>query len=194
LVFREDDNDHFLGRKPGEPIIFPCKVTHPKVSLSLFRQTRETTVQFQNEYFKVFRTDSTPENAFGRCQMRVKNIRLIYFLKVWDSSSSFENSRWSFDPKKGLTLKDPTIFDSTYYFCVGHLPLVNGKRVSIKHFSRKSGEFRRWLFSTNQTDATDILRAALVVEGNRLIIRFSSQLEIIDDCKTRNGTGTNRSP
>jgi hypothetical protein len=66
LVFREDDNDHFYGGKPGEPIIFPCKVTHPNVSLSLFRQTRETTVQFQNEYFKVFRTDSTPENAFGQ--------------------------------------------------------------------------------------------------------------------------------
>jgi hypothetical protein len=79
LVFREDDNDHFLGGKPGEPIILPCKVTHPNVSLSLFRQTRETTVQFQNEYFKVFRTDSTPENAFGRCQMRVKTFVLFTF-------------------------------------------------------------------------------------------------------------------
>jgi hypothetical protein len=99
LVFREGDNDHFLGGKPGEPIIFPCKVTHPNVSLSLFRQTRETTVQFQNEYFKVFRTDSTPENAFGRCQMRVKTFVLFTFkrfgiprrrLKIRDGPSTLK--------------------------------------------------------------------------------------------------------
>ncbi|XP_046654996.1 uncharacterized protein LOC124348757 isoform X2 [Daphnia pulicaria] len=95
-------------------------ITHPNVTISIFKQTREIGVQ--------------PQKAFR---------------KIFDSSSPTVNSRWSFHPRNGLAIKNPTVSDSSIYYVVSYLRFVNGKRVDIKH-DKTTKEFLSWIIPPNE--------------------------------------------
>jgi hypothetical protein len=88
--------------------------------------------------------------------------------KVWNSSN--KNSRWSFDPRNGLTLKNPTVFDSAFYYVFGHLPFVNGKPVNIT-LNRRDEQITkkviRRIFPVDRIDAIDGIKFTFVVPGNQ---------------------------
>jgi hypothetical protein len=99
--------------------------------------------------------------------------------KVWNSSNT--NARWSFDPRNGLTLKNPTVFDSGIYYIFAHLPFVNGKPVNISlpvkiSFSRRNRlfdddgpsmkEMIRRIFPVDRIDAIDGIDWLFIVPGN----------------------------
>jgi hypothetical protein len=88
--------------------------------------------------------------------------------EVWNSSN--KNSRWSFDPRKGLTLKNPTVFDSEIYYIFGHLPFINGKPVNITlsdRYEQITKKLIREIFPVDQIDAIDGIRLPFVVPGNQ---------------------------
>jgi hypothetical protein len=122
--------------QPGDSIVIPLKVTHPDVRISVYRQTRE----------------------IGRVEPQKE------FSKVFDSTSQIENSTWSFDPRVGLTLKNTTIFDSTYYYFVGY---VDDKSfvVNIKH-EKEMTEFFNWISPLDNVNLTDVKKFLLIIEGN----------------------------
>jgi hypothetical protein len=91
------------------------------------------------------------------------------FYKVW--KSSIKNSRWSFDPRNGLTLKNPTASDSGIYYIFGHLPFVNGKPVNItlidyKVYLKKMEKIIRKIFPVDRIAAIDGLAFPFLVPGN----------------------------
>jgi hypothetical protein len=85
--------------------------------------------------------------------------------KVFNSSSRNEHSRWSYDPRKGLTLKNPTPWDSSIYYVAGYLPFANGKSVYIKH-EEKNLELLSWLFPPDELNFTDVNRVPVILAGN----------------------------
>ncbi|XP_046654208.1 vascular endothelial growth factor receptor 1-like [Daphnia pulicaria] len=138
LVFMDIQHNNLTVPKERESIRIPLKTTHPNVSISVFRQTNELEVEFQQEFFKIF------------------------------DSSSVENSRFSFDSKWGLELRSPQVFDSSYYYFVGHLPSWNeNKRINIK-YDDDTEEFRSWLFPLDAINETDITRLPVIVQGIEL--------------------------
>jgi hypothetical protein len=88
--------------------------------------------------------------------------------KVFNSSSGHDNSRWSFDPRKGLSLKNPTVYDTAfYYFAVSMPSTVNGRRANIQHDEENKRLFDLFHFRPDQINATGLSpRILLVVEGN----------------------------
>nr|CAH0103682.1 unnamed protein product [Daphnia galeata] len=126
--------------QPGDSIAIPLKVTHPDVRISVYRQTREIGVEPQNEFSKVF-----------------------------DSTSRIENSRWSFDPRVGLTLKNTTIFDSTYYYFVGY---VESFVVNIKH-DKEMKEFLNRILPLDKVNVPDVKKFLLVIKGVELELEGS---------------------
>ena len=90
---------------------------------------------------------------------------MFCFEKIFDSSS-LDNTRFSFDSKWGLELRSPQVFDSSYYYFVGHLPSWNeNKRINIK-YDDDTEEFRSWLFPLDAINETDITRLPVIVQGN----------------------------
>ena len=89
------------------------------------------------------------------------------FEKIWDLKTPNENSRWSFDPKRGLTLKKSTILDAySHYYFVGSMPdVVNGKRVNIKTRDEYTEEFLNWFSQFDDVNATDVILFHLYVAG-----------------------------
>ena len=91
--------------------------------------------------------------------------------EVWNSSN--KNSRWSFDPRNGLTLQNPTVSDSANYYVFGHLPFVNGKPVNITHSNDSFKRHRiqkiiRKIFpSVDRISAIDVILFAFDDPGNR---------------------------
>ena len=134
--------------QPGDSIAIPLKATHPDVRISVYRQTRE----------------------IGRVEPQKE------FSKVFDSTSQIEKSRWSFDPRVGLTLKNTTIFDSTYYYFVGY---VKNKSfvVNIKH-DKEMTEFLNWILPLDKVNVTDVKKFLLVIKGNKNVM-YHHQLVII---------------
>ena len=91
--------------------------------------------------------------------------------KIWDLKTPTENSRWSFHPKRGLTLKKSTILDAySHYYFVGSMPVVNGKRVNIKTRDEYTEEFLNWFSQFDDVNATDVILFHLYVAGNKKII------------------------
>jgi hypothetical protein len=82
------------------------------------------------------------------------------------------NSRWSFNPRNGLTLQNPTVSDSANYYVFGHLPFVNGKPVNITHSEDEEGrgimkEIKRRIFPVDRIDAIDGINLHLAIPGNQ---------------------------
>ena len=132
--------------QPGDSIVIPLKVTHPDVRISVYRQTREIgPVEPQNEFSKVF-----------------------------DSTSEIENSTWSYDPREGLTLKNTTIFDSTYYYFVGY---IDNKSfvVNIKH-DKEMAEFLNRILPMDNVNVTDVKKILFIMKGNENEMLFTLNL------------------
>nr|CAH0106520.1 unnamed protein product [Daphnia galeata] len=130
--------------QPGDSIAIPLKVTHPDVRISVYRQTRE----------------------IGRGEPQKE------FSKVFDSTSQIENSRWSFAPRVGLTLKNTTIFDSTYYYFVGYIDNNKSFVVNIKH-DKEMTEFLNWILPLDKVNVTDVKKFLLVIKGIELELKGS---------------------
>jgi hypothetical protein len=129
--------------------------THPNVSISIFKGGMEP-----DTYLEVFRNHDIKENTN-------KLVKILSFYKVWNCSN--KNARWSFNPRNGLTLKNPTVFDSARYYIFGRLPFVNGKPVNIT-LSHRNGqitkEMIREIFPVDRIDAIDGIECYVSVEGN----------------------------
>ncbi len=54
LVFMDIQHNNLTVPKERESIRIPLKTTHPNVSISVYRQTNELGVEFQQEFVKVF--------------------------------------------------------------------------------------------------------------------------------------------
>ncbi|XP_046655988.1 uncharacterized protein LOC124349431 [Daphnia pulicaria] len=90
------------------------------------------------------------------------------YLEVWNSSN--KNSRWSFDPRNGLTLQNPTVFDSGFYYVFAHLLFVNGKPVNITlsdRYGQITKQLIRRIFPVDRIDVIDEIEFHLVVKGNQ---------------------------
>jgi hypothetical protein len=88
--------------------------------------------------------------------------------EVWNSSN--KNARWSFDPRNGLTLKNPTASDSTFYYIFGHLPFVNGKPVNITlsdRYGQITKQLIRRIFPVDRIDVIDGIYFPFLVPGNQ---------------------------
>jgi hypothetical protein len=140
--------------------------THPNVSISLFKFERE-----RNTNLEVFRNHNIKEKTRKTRQYETRisfSNGLAY--KVWNSSN--KNSRWSFDPRNGLTLQNPTVSDSANYYVFGHLPFVNGKPVNITHSNDSFKRHRiqniiRKIFPVDRIDAIDVILFAFDDPGNK---------------------------
>ena len=75
--------------------------------------------------------------------------------------------KWSFDPRKGLTLKYSTVFDSSVIYFAGIMPSLNGKRVDIP-YDEKTERFRSWFFPNEKKNSIDVTVFVLFVTGNRI--------------------------
>ena len=64
----------------------------------------------------------------------------------------------------GLTLKNTTIFDSTYYYFVGY---VDDKSfvVNIKH-EKEMADFLNRILPMDNVNVTDVKKFLLIIEGN----------------------------
>ncbi len=94
------------------------------------------------------------------------NKKVVAAISPLEPYSSLNNSRWTFDYEHGLTLNRPTIFDTAFYYFVGHtLPIVNGKRVNIKH-DEETREMLKAHFSLDQVNAADVIAFSLIATGN----------------------------
>lgn len=62
-------------------------------------------------------------------------------------------------------MENPTIFDSTYYYVVGYLPVVNERLVNIKH-DEKTAEILSWFFPPDEVNATEMsIRLPVIIKG-----------------------------
>lgn len=140
--------------------LIPFITTHPNVSISVFRQTIEIGADPQNEFSKVL----LKHFKFGWQENQLLFANSSVY-KVFNSSAKTEHSRWSYDPRKGLTLRNPTPWDSSIYYVAGYLPFANGKSVYIKH-EEKNLELLSWLFPPDELNSTDVNRVPVILAGN----------------------------
>jgi hypothetical protein len=104
-------------------------------------------------------------------------VQTVSFCKILDStsplelnsSSSLNNSRWTFDYEHGLTLNHPNISDTAFYYVVGYLPFVNGKQVNIKHDEETTKMLKLHYPSLDQLNATDVVTFPLTVKDNETV-------------------------
>ncbi len=138
--------------------------THPNVSISLFKDGTK-----RDTYLEVFWNHNIKEKTRKTRQYETRisfSNGLAY--KVWNSSN--KNSRWSFDPRNGLTLQNPTVFDSGSYYVFAHLLFVNGKPVNITlsdRYGQITKQLIRRIFPVDRIDVIDEIEFHLVVKGNQ---------------------------
>ncbi|XP_046462733.1 vascular endothelial growth factor receptor 1-like [Daphnia pulex] len=130
----------FVGEL-GKSFVIPFKTTHPDLSISVFKESTDIKVEPKNE-----------------------------FIKIWDSSSPVENSKWSFNHRQGLKLEGCTIFDTTDYYFVGSMPeKVGENRTASVAPHNEVRKFYTWNRSLKQVDRIDVLvRIRLIVPGMEL--------------------------
>lgn len=101
-------------------------------------------------------------------------------MKIFDPSSpSLENSRWSYNSKTGMKLKNPTFSDSAFYFCIGSMNTVNntvnGRRINISHDIEDNQNFLSMYVPSLGVNTTDVVYFSLIAKGIAQIV--SSQLD-----------------
>jgi hypothetical protein len=116
-------------------------------------------------------------------------LHICFPSKIFDSSSPTENSRWSFHPRNGLTIKNATVSDSSIYYVVSYLRFVNGKRVDIKH-DKTTDEFLSWIIPPDELNYSSVMQFSLIVEGNTIEMLPSRTFLIINVYKIRSGNET----
>jgi hypothetical protein len=96
-------------------------------------------------------------------------LHICFLSKMFDSSSPTENSRWSFHPRNGLTIKNATVSDSSIYYVVSYLRFVNSKRVDIKH-EKTTDEFLSWIIPPDELNYSSVMQFSLIIEGNTIVM------------------------
>ena len=103
----------------GDPIVLPCIATHPNVTISLTREIRAI-CDCKN-------TTNNPQqrNILDKVKkLMSQNIAKYFLYNYWiltiqKDLLSENQSMWSFDRGKGLTLRSARIDDSFGYNCIG---------------------------------------------------------------------------
>jgi hypothetical protein len=66
-------------------------------------------------------------NAASNNHLIIFNIVDFKTVGIFDLSYFIEKCRWSFNPIKGLTLKNPTVSDTAFYYVSGRFPFLDSR-------------------------------------------------------------------
>nr|CAH0104283.1 unnamed protein product [Daphnia galeata] len=103
VILQVQDIPKYFIAEAGRPFTVPCKPTHPNVTFSLFHEN-------------IYRNFTFVNNE------RFSKVSLLQ-----------THSEWSFDPKRGFTIKETRIklYGDLVYLCTASVNVINGKRVYI---------------------------------------------------------------
>ena len=132
VILQVQNIPKYFIAEAGRPFTVPCKPTHPNVTFSLFHENIYRNFTFaNNERFS---------KVTYKCRLiiRISLIKNRNNLNFWQWNfmkvSLFQtHSEWSFDPKRGFTIKETRIklYRDLVYLCTASVDVINGKRVYI---------------------------------------------------------------